>query len=320
MTTLILFFVVAVGFSFICSLSEAGLLSLRRTDVIKLKEAGSWGAGILEGLTSNVERALAGILTVNTLANCLGAAGVGSAASALWGPTGMATAGGVMTVTILVFSEIIPKTLGANYPVKLSKVIAVSVQTMLIVTYPVVLLMGLISKLIGGGQQKYSREDVLLAARLGVSDGVLETHEADVMAKMLDRVVSPVRGTFTPRARVTSFSRDRTVDDVCRDPGAIAHSRFPVFGDRPDVIVGIVRQDRILKKAQDGEHSCRLADIMDPPVTVREGDTLERAASVMNEQRSKMVLVTDEDDRYLGVLSTGNLLDHMFGSRLATLA
>lgn len=81
MITLITFFVAAVGLSFICSISEAGLLSLQRTDVLKLKESGSWGAGILERLKGNVERSLAAILTVNTLANCFGAAGVGSAAA-----------------------------------------------------------------------------------------------------------------------------------------------------------------------------------------------------------------------------------------------
>ena len=114
----------AVAISFICSLSEAGLLSIRRTDVIKLKETGVWGAGILEELKADVDRSLAGILTVNTLANCFGAAGVGSAAAKIWGNSGMATASAILTMTILVFSEIIPKTLGATHSFKLANVIA----------------------------------------------------------------------------------------------------------------------------------------------------------------------------------------------------
>jgi CBS domain containing-hemolysin-like protein len=320
MTTLILFFSLAVIISFVCSLSEAGLLSLRRTDIVKLKEAGIWGAGILERLKSNVERALAGILTVNTLANCFGAAGVGTAAAAIWGTSGMATASAVLTVTILIFSEIIPKTLGANYPVRLANVIAVAVQSILFITYPIVLLMGQVSRLLGSGQDKFSREDVLLAAQVGVSDGVIQEREAEVISKWLNRIGSTVQASFTTADRVTTFSRDQTVEEVCQKPDLLAHSRFPVVGERPDEIIGIVRQDQILKKVQEGERNCRLGDIAEPALTVREHDTLEEAVMLMRQEMSKMALVTDAQGRYLGVLSVGDLLKHLFGSEVADIA
>ncbi|MGH0033505.1 MAG: CNNM domain-containing protein [Myxococcota bacterium] len=320
MTTLITFFVLAVGVSFICSLSEAGLLSLRRTDVVKLKESGAWGAGLLERRKANVERSLAGILTVNTLANCFGAAGVGSAAASIWGASGMATASAVLTVTVLIFSEIIPKTLGANYSVRLANPIAVAVQVMLVASYPVVLLMGQVSRLIGGGPEKYTREDVQLAAKLGVTDGVLQERESDVISRFLRRVGTAVRESFTPAADVIAFSRDMTVDEVCRVAETIDHSRFPVFGERSDEIVGIVHQDEILRKAQQGDRGCRLADIARPAVTVRDTHTMEEAATRMQQGSCKMAVVADENDRYLGVISTGDLLKHLFGRGLAELA
>ena len=320
MLTLVTFFVLAVVISFICSLSEAGLLSLRRTDVVKLKESGIWGAGILERLKANVERSLAGILTVNTLANCFGAAGVGSAATAIWGASGMATASAVLTVTILVFSEIIPKTLGASHSVRLANPIAIAVQAMLFITYPIVLLMGQVSKLIGGGPQQYTREDVQLAARLGVADGVMVEREAEVISRFLTRIETKVRSAFTPADEVSAFSGDQTVEEVCRRSDLIAHSWFPVYADEPDQIVGIVRQDEILRRAQEGERSRRLAELARSAVTVRENETLERAATRMQQHMCKMALVVDEQDRYLGVLSTGDLLKHLFGPGLAELA
>jgi len=320
MITLITFFVAAVGFSFICSISEAGLLSLQRTDVLKLKESGSWGAGILERLKGNVERSLAAILTVNTLANCFGAAGVGSAAAEIWGTSGMAVASAVMTITILVFSEIIPKTLGATYSFQLANVIAVAVQVMLILTYPIVLIMGQVSKLIAGEPQQFSREDVERAAKLGVVDGVLVEREAEVISKFLDRIETPVRLAFTPANEVVAFSGALTVNEVCRDNRLIAHSRFPIYDEQSDKIVGIVRQDEILRQAQEGHRDCRLAEIANPVTTVRENDPLEQAANRMQQEKRKLVLVVDDDDRYLGVLSTGDLLKHLFGAGLAELA
>lgn len=320
MLSLITFFVAAVVFSFICSVSEAGLLSLQRTDVLKLKELGTWGAGILEQLKGNVERSLAAILTVNTLANCFGAAGVGSAAAKLWGTSGMAAASAVMTITILVFSEIIPKTLGATYSFRLASVIAVAVQAMLIATYPIVLIMGQVSKLIAGKPQPFSREDVERAAKLGVADGVLVEREAEVISKFLDRIGTPVQSRFTPAREVSSFSQAQTVDEVCGDDRLFAHSHFPVYTERPDEIAGIVRKDAILKKSQEGLRDCRLQEITCPAVTVRENETLEQAAARMQQQMAKLILVVDDNNRYLGVLSTGDLLKHLFGKGLSEIA
>lgn len=320
MLTLVTFFFAAVVVSFICSLSEAGLLSLRRTDVLKLKDSGSWGAAILERLKANVERSLAGILTVNTLANCFGAAGVGSAAAAIWGTSGMAAASAVLTIAILVFSEIIPKTLGASHPVRLAAPVAVAVQAMVFITYPIVLLMGQVSKLIGGGPQPYSREDVQLAAKLGVTDGVMVEREAEVISRFISRIETKVATSFKPAAEVAAFSQDVTVEEACRRSDLITHSRFPVYAEQPDDIVGIVRQDEILRRAQQGEPHCRLAELASPAVTVRDDESLEQAATRMQQRRCKMLLVADEQGRYLGVLSIGDLLKHLFGPGLAEIA
>ncbi|MFI4851657.1 MAG: CNNM domain-containing protein [Gimesia chilikensis] len=320
MITLITFFVLAVTISFVCSISEAGLLSLRRTDVIYLKESGSWGGGILERHKANVEQSLAGILTVNTLANCFGAAGVGSAATAIWGTSGMATASAILTVSILIFSEIIPKTLGANYSVQLANPIALAVQVMLIITYPIVLAMGLISKFIGGGSQQYTREDFLLAAKLGVTDGIMVEREAEVISRFLNRIETKVSTAFTPADEVATFSDNQTVEEVSSDLSLISHSRFPLYGERPDVIVGIVCQDEIMKKAQEGKRGCRLAELAMPVMTVHENETLEKVATRMQDQMCKMALVIDDQGRFLGVLTTGDLLRHLFGSKLAELA
>lgn len=225
-----------------------------------------------------------------------------------------------MTITILVFSEIIPKTLGATYSFQLANVIAVAVQVMLILTYPIVLIMGQVSKLIAGEPQQFSREDVERAAKLGVVDGVLVEREAEVISKFLDRIETPVRLAFTPANEVVAFSGALTVNEVCRDNRLIAHSRFPIYDEQSDKIVGIVRQDEILRQAQEGHRDCRLAEIANPVTTVRENDPLEQAANRMQQEKRKLVLVVDDDDRYLGVLSTGDLLKHLFGAGLAELA
>lgn len=232
----------------------------------------------------------------------------------------MATASAVMTITILVFSEIIPKTLGATYSLRIAPAIGVAVQVMLVVTYPIVLIMGQISKLIAGKQLPFSREDVERAAKLGVADGVLVEREAKVISSFLARIVTTVQASFTPADEVSSFSHDLTVDEVCRDERLIAHSRFPVYAEQRDKIVGIVRQDEILKKAQAGQHGCRLEEIACPVVTVREDESMEQAATRMQHHQAKLVVVVDNENQYRGVLSTGDLLKQLFGAGLSEIA
>jgi CBS domain containing-hemolysin-like protein len=303
MVELVIFFVFAVVVSFICSLSEAGLLSIRRPDVVKLKESGHWSGKALEKLKKDVDRPLAGILTVNTLANCFGAAGVGSAAAKIWGSSGMATASAVLTLCILVFSEIIPKTLGALHAVRLSGVITVAVRGMLYLTYPIVLVMGQISKLMGSAPQKYTREDVSLAAKIGLDDGVIDRDEAKIVANVLKVANTSVSECMTPRDQVTVFDKNSTVDGVSRDEQLVEHSRFPIYGSGPDDIVGLVRRDEILRKLQLEETDCRLEEIARPVPKVRITQNMRQVAEETDRQKSKLLVVVDDQDRFCGIIT-----------------
>jgi CBS domain containing-hemolysin-like protein len=315
MLELIIFFLFAVVVSFICSLSEAGLLSLRRPDIVRLKDSGHWSGSMLAKLTADKDRPLAAILTINTLANCFGAAGVGSAAAKIWGPSGMAGASAVLTMCILVFSEIIPKTLGASYAARLSSFIAIAVRGMLILTYPVVIVMRQISRLISRGPQKSTREDVSLAAKIGLEDGVLDEGEAFVISNVVKLTRSSVADYMTPRVDVVALAGDATVGEVTHDDKLLTHGRFPIYGDNPQQVIGVVQRDNILRRYLEGEKDLTLADIARKPAPyVHENKTVRQAVEEMYRKRAKQLVVVGDDGSFKGILTEHCIDVAIFGS------
>lgn len=157
---LVFYLLLALGVSFLCSLTESGLLSLSRSRVAVLAKAGRPSGRIIEAMKENIERPLAAILTLNTVAHTVGAAGVGAQAYVVFGSEWVAVSSAVLTVLILVFSEIIPKTLGVVYAGQLAPFSAYTITGMIYLSYPLVVVFQALSRMLGRGQeQKLTREE-----------------------------------------------------------------------------------------------------------------------------------------------------------------
>ncbi|MDZ7817025.1 MAG: DUF21 domain-containing protein [Planctomycetota bacterium] len=154
MTLLIFYATLAIGVSFVCSMLEAGLLSIPRSYVEALVQKNSWTGRTLKSMKDNIDRPLSAILTLNTVAHTVGAAGVGAQAAVVYNDAAVGVAGALMTLLILVFSEIIPKTLGAVHSKRLAPMTAMTAWTMMILIWPVVILLEGVNRLIGGGNQR----------------------------------------------------------------------------------------------------------------------------------------------------------------------
>ncbi|UCD28949.1 MAG: DUF21 domain-containing protein, partial [Planctomycetota bacterium] len=183
MGLLIFYLLLALGVSFLCSLTEAVILSIPRSHVALLAKENRTSGRMLESMKKKIDRPLAAILTLNTIAHTVGAAGVGAQALALFGSEWVAVTSAILTILILVFSEIIPKTLGAVYCTKLAGLTAYIIIVMIILTYPLVVVFQGFSRILASRVKKsrLTREEVALIAELGQAEGALQEKEYHVI-------------------------------------------------------------------------------------------------------------------------------------------
>ena len=187
MTALIVYFFAALFISFICSLLESVLLSVSHAHIAVLVKEGSKRGYIMASLKENINRPLSAILTINTIANTVGAAGVGAEATKLFGHASLGIISATLTLLILIFSEIIPKTLGAIYCKSLSKVTFYSIKLMMILTYPLVFISLRITQLFSKKKnQIISREELSAMANLGFDEGVFSKDENRIIQNIIN--------------------------------------------------------------------------------------------------------------------------------------
>ena len=212
-TLLITYFCLAFFLSFVCSLLEAVLLSTPSSYASILKKEDYKSGLILERFKDNINRPLAAILTLNTFSHTIGAAGVGSQVLKIFGEAYVAIASGVLTFLILVFSEIIPKTLGSTYWRTLVGISVRFIQFLIWMTYPFVLLAEFISNF-GSDSASVTREEVIAMAEMGEDEGILEEQETDLIENTLRLKDIKVSDVMTPRNVIFALNKDMTVGQV----------------------------------------------------------------------------------------------------------
>lgn len=320
---LILYALLAVGFSFFCSVAEAVLLSVTPSYIASLKEKGKQSAALLERLKSNVDRPLAAILTLNTVAHTVGAAGVGAEAAKIWGvehsgghAVGWASA--VMTLVILVFSEIIPKTIGAVYWRGLAVPIAVMVDWMIKVLYPLVILSEKLTQLIGGGERHgvVTRSEVAAMAAISAQGGYLEESESRIVANLFNLRKLVAENVMTPRTVIRAFPEAMTVREVIEQFPAVSVSRIPVYGQSIDDIKGFVlKADIFLAQAKD-RHETALKELRrDIPTVAANTPLLELFDRLLN-QRAHIAIVVDEYGGTDGLVTLEDVIETLLGMEI----
>lgn len=241
MALLVAYLVVALGVSFLCSLLEAALLSVPRSHVAVLVEQGRRVGKRLMRMKDDVDRPLAAILTLNTFAHTLGAAGVGAQAARLWGSAWVGAVSVVVTLLVLVVSEIVPKTLGAVHAKGLAPFTAWTVGGMMIALKPMVSVCDAVSKLLSHRDQaapKVSRDEVRSLASLALEEGAIDRSESRVIRNLIALRETTVREVMTPRTVVFMLGADETVREAtAEEPPRFA--RIPVVETSLDDVVGL---------------------------------------------------------------------------------
>lgn len=314
MLLLVLYVAVALGFSFLCSIAEAVLLSVTPGHVTLLEQQGRPAGRLLRRFKDDINSPLAAILTVNTVAHTVGAAGAGAQAAAVFGNAWVGVASVVLTLLILVLSEIIPKTLGAVYWRQLAPVTAHVVRFLVWVLYPFVLLSSKLSRGMGHTNLTgFSREEFQAMADMGARDGALAAQESSILKNVLLLRDVSVEAVMTPRSVIFSLPESMTVEAFFLRHQKERFSRIPVYGESRDDLTGFVlRSDLLLAQAR-GNGDKTLGDYRRELKATGDRVTLLQAFEAFWAERAHIMVVVDEYGVTRGLLTLEDILETLVG-------
>jgi len=322
-TALIAFFTVSILFSFLCSLWEAVLLSISPSYMqVKLNEGTRMGV-ILKSFKENIDRPLAAILTVNTIAHTVGAIGVGQEATKIWADTNPWLTGVivpvVMTAAILILSEIIPKTIGANNWKLLAPFTARSLDVVIKLVYPVIWLAQGITRAFNTSkaQNVFSRTDFLAMAQIGSQEGTLDKTESAFIHNLMHFKNYAVKDVMTPRTVVVSAPQNMTARDFYDRQAELVFSRIPLREDfDQENIVGYVLKDEVLEHLIDDDQDKPLSAFKRDMVSVPEDYSIFQLFNDIIQKREHIALVIDEFGGMAGIVTMEDVIETLLGAEI----
>ncbi|MBA3008475.1 MAG: hemolysin family protein [Proteobacteria bacterium] len=319
LSTLITAVTLALIISFCCSLFEAILYSISTSQVEMLKKTGHSSATLLSSLRADINKPITAILTMNTIANTVGATVAGASAAAVFGEQSILLFSAFFTMSILIFSEIIPKTIGVSYAVKLAPVIARPLYWMVILFKPIIWLCQMITRLIPQNKERgnISAEELRTIASLSLKSGEIEADQARVINNILELGNKIVRQVMTPRTVTFSLNQDLTVADTIKLESMFSrHSRIPLYHDTPNDVVGIVMRKDILLAAAEQKNTLPLSQLMNPVHFVAETAPLNRVLVDFYERHQHLFVVVDEYGAITGIISMEDILEEIVGREI----
>lgn len=315
MLLLVVYVIIALGFSFLCSIAEAVILSVTTPHITLLQQQGRFTGALLGALKEDLNSTLAAILTLNTIAHTVGAAGAGAQAAKVFGNAYVGIASGVLTLLILVFSEIIPKTLGAHYWKQLAPATAYALRGLIWVLYPFVKLSEMLTRGLthGPSLRGFNREELTAMAELSAEEGQLNQRETQILKNLLRLRDTRVSDAMTPRTVIFSLPEDLTVEEFFWKYGSERFSRIPIYSEEPGHLNGFVlRSDLLLAQAR-GNTETELSTYRREMSALPETTSLSRAFNEFLRQRAHIMIIIDEYGGIEGILTLEDILETLLG-------
>ncbi len=313
MLLLSIYITLAIGVSFLCSVLEATLLSVTPAYVAGLKKKRPRAAARLARLKDNIEAPLVAILTLNTIAHTAGAAGAGAQATLVFGSQVLGLFSALLTFAILLLSEIIPKTIGANYWRQLAPWFARPLQWLVWLCWPLIRLSALVTRVFSrDGEHQHIRSDMTAMADVGASTGELNRQESDILKQMLKAREVPVSAIMTPRTVIHSLDQAMTFSQFSRIAAHKCFSRIPLYDNDPDDIVGYIqRSDALL--ADKSQPDAPLASIKRPIIALPAQAKLMSVFELLLTKRAQIAVVVDEYGGVRGLVTMEDIVESLLG-------
>jgi len=312
------YIVLALGISFLCSILEAVVLSVTQTWVAVQKNNGTKAGDLWSALKEDdAVGPLTAILTLNTISHTMGAAGVGSQVQLIYGDGALTLASILLTLAMLLLSEIVPKTIGAAYWKQLARpcgsLLRIVVWSMTILIVPIQILKRILPK---GELNLVSRDDVAALADLGEERGVLNEDEEAIIHNLLRLRDIQVQDVMTPRTVMQTVHADATVLEVTEAMPVLRFSRMPVLGEGTDDVLGLVLRSRILRASSNDEHGQTMSDLMQPITRIRMEQSVEEALDLFLESKQHFGLVTNEFGGTEGAVTLEDVFETLIGEEI----
>ena len=315
MSRLFLYFFAVLGISFLCSLLESFILSVTHAHISLVSKDRPALGKKLSHFKENINQPLSAILSLNTIANTVGAASVGAITLVEFGSNWVAIMSGILTLCILIFSEIIPKTVGALYWKKILVPATFAVQVLIIMTYPLVVFLELLSKWLAKAENedKVSREEVIAMAELGEDEGTIEESESTVIENVLMLDDISVEEVLTPRSVIFAVNKTNSVKEVLDKYNDIEFSRIPVYEDGLDNIIGIVRRHILLKSKAEDQFDVTMGELAKPIHVVEENDSVGDVLDEFVKRREHLFMVKDQFGQVAGLITLEDAIETLLG-------
>ncbi|MFO7616800.1 MAG: hemolysin family protein [Bacteroidales bacterium] len=315
MVLLLVFLFLALFVSFLCSIMEAVLLSTPQSFLIVNREKDHHWAKVFWGLKNNVDKPLAAILSLNTVAHTIGAAGVGAQAIKVFGEASFGIISALLTLLILVFSEIIPKTIGARYWRSLAKGSSYVIKAMIIFTYPLVWLSAIITWIFSRHEkgQTTSREEIAALATIGAGEGVFSENEYKIINNILKLRNVKVTEIMTPRVVVAVADENLTLREFLKSKNYLNFSRIPVYSNNEENFTGYVFRQTVLEKLAEDQHDLLLKDVRREILIVPNSIVLYSLWEKLLEKKEHIAMIVDEYGGLDGIVTMEDIIETLLG-------
>lgn len=319
LTVLIFSISCAILVSAMCSVFEAVLYSLSASQVALMQEKHPRQSEMMQAMKENIDQPITAILTLNTIANTIGAAVAGAAAVAVLGQESLLWFSLCFTMAILLFSEILPKTVGVVYAKQLGPIITLPLHAMIVILKPIILFCQAITRLIPqqDASQPISAEELQTIARLSLKSGEIEKDQETVIANILKLKNKTVRQVMTPRTVTFMLDKHLNIGEAAQfEKQWRMHSRAPVFDTEQDNIEGIVLSRDVFMEAAENKYEILLSEIMQPVYFIPETAPLNTVFIDFFERHQHLFVVVDEYGSVTGVISMEDIIEEIVGREI----
>lgn len=318
MTLLVTYLLLTLILSFMCSLLEATLLSSTSSYIESLDKKGysPKTVDLAKDVKQNIDKSISSILTLNTFANTMGAAGVGAQAAIIFGSNWQAVIAFILTLMVLFISEIFPKTLGAIYWRKFIVPAVYIISFMVKITYPFIFLATFITNTLQKGRKNevnFSKDEIITIVDMSEKEGVLQAKESVLIKNLFKLKNIKAKDIMTPRTVVFAFDSKTTLKEALLNDNLYVYSRIPVYNESIDDIAGVVFKQTILEKRVKKKKKTLLKDIIVPVHKVPENISVSTLFDMFIRMKMHLFIVQDEYGQTSGVVTLEDALETLLG-------
>lgn len=317
MTLLIIYLLIAIGVSFLCSILEAVLLSITPSYVEKLSTKKPKSGRQISKVKERLDESLSSILILNTFAHTMGAAGVGSQALQVFGPEWETLIAVVLTLAILYFSEIIPKTIGATFWRGLAVPSAFIISWLVKIVYPLVWISTRLTKLFKDtNENEITREEIIALASIGHREGTLFTHENEYLNNLLSLREVRTEQILTPRSVVHMLDETLTVKEALDHPSTRQFTRIPVYSENTDNVTGKVIRVDLFEAERKGQGDAPIKDVARKIIRVSEQLPTHNLLDMFIKNHMHLFIVEDQFGQTAGIVTLEDVIETLIGREI----